>query len=146
MVKRRSGISSRELFCSLALALALAVAFCLGPAAERVYAAPEETTVAPAHATAKPEVQERAAGTAAAADDPASRRATAFRSVSGASIEQVSGLQLMVAAYALIWLLVLAYVGRLAALQARSEREQRRLERLLATDKTSGASGDSGSP
>jgi len=57
----------------------------------------------------------------------------AFRAVPGGGGEQISGARFMMAAYALIWFLVLAYVFRLARLQALSEREQRRLERLLAS-------------
>ena len=101
---------------------ALVLALCFGLAGERAYAQQEQATAAP--------------------EGPASGRQTAFRSVSGAEGEQVSGLTLMVTAYGLIWLLVLAYVLRLAALQAASEREQRRLERLMAVDKPPGTVGD----
>ncbi len=104
-------------------AVALMLVVSLGMTAGRVQAQQEEAT-------------------ATAPDQGASGRATAFRAVSGARTEQVSGLQLMVAAYGLIWFLVLAYVVRLAALQAASEREQRRLERLLATEPSSHSGGD----
>jgi hypothetical protein len=67
---------------------------------------------------------------------------SAFRAVPGAKSEQTSGFFLMVAAYGLIWFLVLAYVVRLARLQANSEQEQRRLERLLGREKQSPPGGE----
>jgi hypothetical protein len=71
-------------------------------------------------------------------------RGTAFRAVPGAAVEQTSGLLLVVAAYGLIWFLLLAYVLRLARLQAVSEREQRRLERLLAPENRPRPDGEGG--
>jgi CcmD family protein len=73
-----------------------------------------------------------AAPTLAAAQDAAEERSQSFRAVEGAVKEDVPGGPLLVAAYAAIWLVVLAYVFRLVRLQQRAQGDVARLERLLA--------------
>jgi CcmD family protein len=68
----------------------------------------------------------------ALAQDAAEERSQSFRAVEGAVKEDVPGGPLLVAAYAAIWLVVLAYVFRLTRLQQRAQRDVARLERLLA--------------
>jgi hypothetical protein len=92
----------------------LATAFWLGPVAGGVVAGQGGAAVAPGSASGGGQ--------------------NAFRAVPGGGDggEQISGSLLMMAAYGLIWFLVLAYVLRLARLQALCEQEQHRLEQLLA--------------
>ena len=66
---------------------------------------------------------------AQAADE---ERSTSFQAVQGAVKEDVPGGPLLVGAYALIWLGVLAYVVRLVRLQRRAESDLARLEQLLS--------------
>jgi hypothetical protein len=66
-----------------------------------------------------------------AADSPEDDRATAFRAVSGAPTEQVPGGPLLLAAYALVWVLLLLFVLRLAYLYASTRRDIDHLERRL---------------
>jgi CcmD family protein len=68
----------------------------------------------------------------ALAQDAAEERSQSFRAVEGAVKEDVPGGPLLVAAYAAIWLVVLAYVFRLVRLQQRAQSDVARLERLLA--------------
>ena len=67
----------------------------------------------------------------AAAPSAAIERSTSFQAVQGAVKEDVPGGPLLVGAYALIWLGVLAYVVRLVRLQRRAESDLARLEQLL---------------
>ena len=55
-----------------------------------------------------------------------------FQSVTGPASEDVSGMTLMVAAYALLWVLLLAYVVRLGFLHASTARNLERVEKTLA--------------
>lgn len=71
------------------------------------------------------------AASARADADAAQERATSFRSVQGAVTEDVPGAPLLVTAYALIWVGVLAYVFRIARLQARSMAELQELSRQI---------------
>ncbi|HKU37958.1 MAG TPA: CcmD family protein [Polyangiales bacterium] len=64
----------------------------------------------------------------AAKDD----RAASFQAVTGAVKEDVPGGPLLVAAYALIWLAVLAYVFRLVRLQRGADENLARLQQDLA--------------
>lgn len=68
--------------------------------------------------------------------DPAEDRATAFRRVEGPQQEDVPGGPLLVAAYGVVWALILLYVLRLGMLQARVARDVSRLERSLAAGDT----------
>lgn len=65
------------------------------------------------------------------AEDPAESRSTAFRAVSGPQTEDVPGGALLVGAYALVWILMLAFVVRLGFLHARTAREIEVLRRRL---------------
>jgi CcmD family protein len=71
---------------------------------------------------------------APAAPEAVESRAQAFQAVSGAREEGVSGAPLMLAAYGVVWLLVLAYVMRIGLLQKRTERELVRLEESVRRD------------
>jgi hypothetical protein len=64
-------------------------------------------------------------------EDPQDDRATAFRAVRGPEAEQVPGGALLLAAYALVWVLLLLFVLRLAYLYAKTRRELDALERRL---------------
>lgn len=68
----------------------------------------------------------------ALAQDAAEERSQSFRAVEGAVKEDIAGGPLLVAAYAVIWVLVLLYVVRLVRLQQRAERDVARLERVLS--------------
>lgn len=68
----------------------------------------------------------------AAAQDPANERATEFQAVEGRSTEDVSGLGMMVASYAIVWLVLLGYVVRIAGLSSKTSAELDRLEKLVA--------------
>lgn len=59
-------------------------------------------------------------------------RSRVFEAVEGMQIEEVSGAKLLLAAYALFWLLLFAYVVRLARIQDRTHDHLNRLERLLS--------------
>ena len=65
------------------------------------------------------------------AQDAAEERSQSFQAVKGAVKEDVPGGPLLVYAYGLILLLLVAYLIRLALLQQRSEREVARLAQLL---------------
>jgi hypothetical protein len=65
------------------------------------------------------------------AQDAAEERSTSFQAVKGAVKEDVPGGPLLVWAYGLILVLLVAYLIRLALLQQRSERELARLAQTL---------------
>jgi hypothetical protein len=70
-------------------------------------------------------------GEAAAAEDAAESRATAFQAVEGPQQEQVPGGGLLIGAYAFVLVLLVGYVGRLASLQRKTTREIERLTRAI---------------
>ena len=70
-------------------------------------------------------------GSKVAAQAADEERSTSFQAVQGAVKEDVPGGPLLVGAYALIWLGVLAYVIRLVRLQRRAQSDLARLEQLL---------------
>jgi CcmD family protein len=72
--------------------------------------------------------------------DPAEERSATFRAVEGPQTEDVPGGALLVAAYAVVWTLVLLYVLRLGRSQDKLGRDVERLERSLAAG--DGASKD----
>lgn len=76
----------------------------------------------PVPAAAQEQVQEA---------DPQDDRATAFRAVRGPEAEQVPGGTLLLAAYALVWVLLLLFVLRLAYLYAKTRRDMDALERRM---------------
>jgi len=79
---------------------------------------------------------------AAAQDpDPAAERSTSFQAVEGPQVQDVPGGTLMVAAYGVIWVLLLLYVLRLGMMQARTAREVERLHSSLARADGGEASG-----
>jgi CcmD family protein len=61
------------------------------------------------------------------ADDAASSRSAAFEAARGAQVEQVPGGALLVAAYGVVWVLLLGYVVSLGFRQSRVARELDRL-------------------
>ena len=63
--------------------------------------------------------------------DPAADRSASFQAVEGPTQEDIAGLPLMVAAYAVVWLLVLAYVARLGVMHRRLDAEITRISRGL---------------
>lgn len=65
------------------------------------------------------------------AESAAESRAAAFKSVQGPVEESVPGGALMVAAYAVIWLLLFGYLVRLAQLQSRNAKELSRIEGMV---------------
>jgi CcmD family protein len=69
---------------------------------------------------------------AQAQDDAAQDRAQSFRAVQGAVKEDVAGGPLMLAAYAVVWVAVFAYVFRMVRLQRGIEDNLARLERAVA--------------
>jgi len=60
------------------------------------------------------------------------KRSRVFEAVEGMQVEEVSGAKLLLVAYALFWLLLFAYVVRLARIQDSTRNDLIRLERLLA--------------
>ena len=58
--------------------------------------------------------------------------ANSFRSVGGPAQEDVSGMTLMVSAYAALWVLLLAYIVRLGFLHASTTKNLERVEKTLA--------------
>ena len=60
-------------------------------------------------------------------------RETEFVAMTGPARESVPGGALLVSAYAVIWLILCAYVGRLALLQSSTSKELARLEAALRT-------------
>lgn len=74
-------------------------------------------------------------------DDP-SGRSTSFQAVTGPTRETVAGGTLLVSAYAVVWVLVALYVGRLAMASSRTARDLARLETALSkADREPRASG-----
>ncbi|MEM1417427.1 MAG: hypothetical protein AAGH15_21195 [Myxococcota bacterium] len=67
----------------------------------------------------------------ALAQDP-SERAAGFRAVEGANVEDVPGGMLLIAAYAVAWVLVLGFVWRMWGLQKKAREDLDRVERALA--------------
>jgi hypothetical protein len=65
------------------------------------------------------------------AEDAAESRATSFQAVEGPTAEQVPGGMLLVAAYAVVLVLLVAYVGRLGSLQRRNQNELARLSEAV---------------
>jgi CcmD family protein len=74
-----------------------------------------------------------------AAETPEESRSQAFVAVEGAVAEDIEGGPLMLTAYAIIWVLMLAYVFRLAHLHNKTSVELTRLSKVLsqASDKPS---------
>lgn len=70
-------------------------------------------------------------GAAQDGKDAAESRATSFQAVEGPQKEEVSGGTHLVAAYAFVLVLLIGYVGRLAALQNKTAAEVQRLTRAL---------------
>lgn len=75
--------------------------------------------------------QAQTASAQAAQEDAAESRSAAFQAVDGASKEQVPGGPLFIGAYAVILVLLVAYVARLGSLQAKNQLELERLSRAL---------------
>ena len=65
-------------------------------------------------------------------DAPADSRSEAFKSVTGPTTEDIAGGPLMLASYAIIWLVMLGYVLRVARLQARTLTQLEELTAELA--------------
>lgn len=68
---------------------------------------------------------------AEATESPAESRSQAFVAVKGAVAEDIAGGPLMLGAYAVIWVLVLAYVFRIARLHNKTQTELDRLTKVL---------------
>jgi hypothetical protein len=66
------------------------------------------------------------------AQDAADGRAQSFQAVEGAGKEEVPGGPLLVAAYGVIWALMLLYLIRLVRLQQRTQSDVQGLEQVLA--------------
>lgn len=67
-----------------------------------------------------------------AEQSPAESRSQAFVAVEGAVAEDIAGGPLLLTAYAIIWVLMLAYVFRLALLHNKTSAEIARLSKLLS--------------
>lgn len=67
-----------------------------------------------------------------AAQSPEESRSQSFVAVEGAVAEDIAGGPLMLGAYITIWVLMLAYVFRLARMQDHTQREIERLSKMLA--------------
>lgn len=67
-----------------------------------------------------------------AAQSPEESRSQSFVAVEGAVAEDIAGGPLMLGAYITIWVLLLAYVFRLARMQEQTQREIERLSNVLA--------------
>jgi hypothetical protein len=65
------------------------------------------------------------------AEDAAESRATSFQAVEGPTAEQVPGGTLLIAAYAVVLVLLVAYVGRLGSLQRKNQNELARLSEAV---------------
>ncbi|MEM7137210.1 MAG: CcmD family protein [Myxococcota bacterium] len=70
---------------------------------------------------------EPAATTESATDDPADERAAQFVGVTGAETERIPGGTLMLAAYAIVWILLFGYLFRMRMMQRQTADELRRL-------------------
>lgn len=89
--------------------------------------------------------QDAPADSDGAADEAGESRAQAFQAVDGAVKEDVPGGPLMVAAYAVIWLVIFGYVLRLVALQRRTLEEIVELKKVIeAAGAGSAAGGEDG--
>jgi len=64
-------------------------------------------------------------------EDAAESRSAAFQAVEGPSAEQVPGGPLLIGAYGVILVLLVAYVARLGSLHAKNQVELERLTRAL---------------
>ena len=64
--------------------------------------------------------------------DAAEDRSQSFQAVQGPVTEDIAGGPLLLAAYAIIWLALFAYLYRLHSLQARTQSELGRIEKLLS--------------
>lgn len=82
-----------------------------------------------------PVLAQDGADPAADGKDAAESRATAFQAVEGPQKEQVPGGALLVSAYAVVMVLLVGYVGRLALLQSKTAAEVERLTRALSRGK-----------
>jgi CcmD family protein len=71
-------------------------------------------------------------------------RETEFVAMTGPAQESVPGGTLLVSAYAAVFVLLAAYVGRLALLQASTSRELARLDAALRAREGGGAGGSAG--
>ena len=67
-----------------------------------------------------------------AEQSPAESRSQAFVAVEGAVAEDIAGGPLLLSAYAIIWVLMLAYVFRLAHLHNKTSIELARLSKVLS--------------
>jgi CcmD family protein len=74
-----------------------------------------------------------------APQDAAEQRSQSFQAVQGAVREDIAGGPLLLAAYGVIWVIVLLYVIRLVRLQTRSQADIERLERVLADAANAGS-------
>ena len=70
-------------------------------------------------------------GSADGAQDAAESRSTSFQAVEGAQGEQIPGGPLVVGAYGFVLVLIIAYVARLARMQAQTTAEVERLTRAI---------------
>lgn len=70
-----------------------------------------------------------------ATESPEESRSQAFVAVKGAVAEDIAGGPLMLGAYITIWVLMLAYVFRLAHLHSKTQREIDRLSKVLSGGK-----------
>lgn len=79
-----------------------------------------------------------------AAETPDEARSQAFQAVDGAVAEDIAGGPLMLGAYITIFVLLLAYVFRLARMQDKTQTDLERLSKVLSSKansaNTSGAS------
>lgn len=75
-----------------------------------------------------------------AAETPDEARSQAFQAVDGAVAEDIAGGPLMLGAYITIFVLMLAYVFRLARMQDKTQADLDRLSKVLGS--TSGASNE----
>jgi len=66
-------------------------------------------------------------------ETPAESRSQAFVAVKGAVAEDIAGGPLMLGAYAVIWVLLLAYIFRIAQLHNRTQAELDRLSKVLSS-------------
>lgn len=71
-----------------------------------------------------------------AAQSPGESRSQSFVAVEGAVAEDIAGGPLLLGAYATIWVLMLAYVFRLARMHDKTQHEIDRLSKLLSHDAT----------
>lgn len=82
-----------------------------------------------------------AAQDASAQENPAESRAATFEAARGAQTEDVPGGALLIAAYGVIFLLVLGFVGSIAVRQARTQRELAQLRQDIQAHGRKATSG-----